>query len=121
MSFATQIPAAKAGRVHIPRLPRSRRLRDEEFFVASDILDAGNDHRRAEILLRTPDAVLLEKTEALNAACRQAGFKMGLLFISIRIAALSANRLPDGQLPEHHRATLALWTDGFAALAKGGQ
>lgn len=121
MNVALQIPEDRAGRVQLPRLPRLRRRRDEEFFVATEIIDAGTEARRALILLRLPDAVLLEKTKALTGACRQAGFKMGLLFISIRIAALSANRLPDGQLPDHHRATLALWANGMSAIAQGGE
>lgn len=119
MNVALRIPEAKAGRV-LPRLPRLRRRRDEEFFVAAEIIDADTDARRAQILLRLPDAVLLEKTEALTGACRQAGFKMGLLFIGIRIAALCAARLPDGELPDHQRATLNLWTNGLTALANGG-
>jgi len=71
------------------------------------------------VLLRLPDALLLQKSEALISACQKAGFKMGLLFIHMRIASLSAIRLPNGQLPDHHRATLDLWTNGLTALAEG--
>lgn len=116
-----QIPEAMAGRVQLPRTPRMRRHRDEEFFVATEIIDARSDARRAQILLRLPDAVLLERVDAITAACRQAGFKMGLLFIGIRITALSAVRMPDGQLPDHHAATMALWANGMSAIAGGAE
>lgn len=117
MNARVQIPEAVAGRLGLPRLPR--RQRDEEFFVAAELIDAATDARRAQILLRLPDAVLLDKTDALNGACRQVGFKMGLLFIGVRISTLCANRLPNGELPDQHRATLDLWRNGLQALADG--
>jgi hypothetical protein len=107
--------------VSVVTLPRLRRHHDEGFFVATEILEASSHARRAQILLRLPDALLLEKEAAVVEACQLSGFKMGLLFIGIRITALSAVRLPDGQLPEHTRATLALWHNGMTALAAGGQ
>lgn len=115
-----QIPTEAAGRIRLPKLPRLRRTRDELFYVAAEILEASSDNRRAEILLRLPDAVLLEKMDAITHACRQAGFKIGMLFIGQRVAALSATRGRDGELPQHHVETLQLWRNGLAAMATKG-
>lgn len=85
--------------------------------AAVQVFEARDHARRAEIVLRMPDAVLLADGEAIASACNSTGFKAGADFVGFRLLALHAPRQPDGELPEAHRRCLALWRNGFTALA----
>lgn len=87
------------------------------FPIARDIVSASSHARRAEILLRLPDAVVLSHGDVLAAACREAEFIMGVHFLTQRSAVLFANRGLDGQLPEHCTRTLTIWHRGMASIA----
>ena len=58
--------------------------------------DAADDHARAAVLLCVPDSVLLKYRDVFEAACRRAGFNLGLSYIDVRRAAFCAVRGPDG-------------------------
>ena len=59
--------------------------------------DAADDHARAAVLLCVPDSVLLKYRDVFEAACRRAGFNLGLSYIDVRRAAFCAVRGPDGR------------------------
>lgn len=78
-----------------PLMPLARRL-----------LSAGSNRDRAGMLLRVPDAVVLEQADALAEACRQAGFHPGADFITLRGVELHRVRDIHGMLPEAGAAVL---------------
>lgn len=111
-----QIPERHSARV----APRPAPVDLEGLPIAAAQIFAARSHaRRAEIVLRMPDAVLLADGEMIASACRSVGFKPGAEFVGYRLLALHAPRRPDGALPEAHRQCLALWCNGLAALAGG--
>lgn len=87
--------------------------------AAVQVFEARDHARRAELLLRMPDAVLLADGEAIASACRSVGFGPGAQFVEYRLLALHAVRQPNGELPQAHRACLSIWHRGLAALAGG--
>lgn len=80
--------------------------------------DAADDQARALVLLTVPDSVLMKYRDVFDAACRRAGFDLGLSFIEIRRAAFCAVRGPDGR---HVNPLFAEVTAEFAAYAAVGK
>ena len=74
--------------------------------------DAETDAARARILLIVPDAVLRRYREVFEAACKRAGFDLGVAFIEIRRAEWHAVRGADG------RHSNPLFADVRAAVAE---
>lgn len=111
-----QIPRRHAARI----LPKPEPI-DVELLpiVPAQIVTARSNARRAEIVLRLPDAVLLADGEAIASACRTVGFGPGAQFVEYRLLSLHAPRQPNGDLPEAHRKCLGIWRNGLAALAGG--
>lgn len=108
----SQIPLRRAGRVaHVLPRPDIENLPP----LAAAIAVASSNRRRAEIVLRAPDAVLLAHGEAMAGACRQTGFDAGAQFIAYRLEALHATRRADGALPAGIGELLALWRNGLVA------
>lgn len=86
-------------------------MADSMIPVLRIFIDAYGDRARARILLVVPDAVLLKYRSQFEAACRRAGFQIGIDFIACRRAAFHATRRADGVLAhepfETMRAALA--------------
>lgn len=112
------VAARKPRRTSNPvRRPTKARQLDHLFPVAREVIEASSDARRAAILLRLPDAVVVTHGEVVAAACREIQFDAGVHFLGHRLAVLHATRLPSGALPDHCTATLEIWRSGMAALA----
>jgi len=71
----------------------------DEFHVAGLIRTAASAEERARILLRVPDAIMLQMADELQRACDETQFALGRAFVDVRVATLSAMRQPDGELP----------------------
>lgn len=109
-----QIPRRHAARV----VPKPAPVDLEGLPIASaQVFEACDHARRAELLLRMPDAVLLADGELIASACRSVGFGPGAQFVEYRLLALHAVRQPNGELPQAHRDCLAIWHRGLTALA----
>lgn len=72
----------------------------------------------AGMLLRLPDALVLEHQIEILRACREQRFSAGAQFVDIRVAALCALRDRVGRLPDREAGTLEQWRAAFAALAQ---
>lgn len=83
------------------------RPEDEAHFpVVGQLLAAGSDAERAEILLKLSDAVLLAYPMPIAEACAAKGFLDGQLFAALRAALLCHTRDAHGLLPERSVAEL---------------
>lgn len=101
-----------------PALPSFRLEFDALFPVARQLREASSHARRAQMLLRLPDALVLEKFDDLVEAARESGFAPGLTYLQLRFAALHAVRRPDGSLPEGPTRALAIWSNGLHAMGE---
>lgn len=102
-----RVPARKPVEVDLDGMPP----------LAASIVRASSHARRADIVLRLPDAVLLVHAEALMEACRVVGFEVGASFLAHRLLSLHSPRRADGRLLEGHESSLAIWRNGLAAVA----
>lgn len=71
--------------------------------IIREMHDAETDAKRATVLLQVSDQVLAKYREVFEAACRRAGFELGVEFITVRRACWHAKREADGRLPAHLR------------------
>lgn len=95
--------------------------------IVAQLLAAGSDAERAQILLRLPDALVFEQRMQLSRACLAVGFRRGALYIAARISAFVAVRGKNGTLPGHLetiqnevRAELAALACGTASASGSG-
>ncbi|MBI1620137.1 hypothetical protein [Aquamicrobium zhengzhouense] len=65
--------------------------------IIEQMYQAEDDRARARILLQCPDIILLKYRELFEAACRRAGFDLGLEFIELRRVGWHEVRGPDGR------------------------
>lgn len=79
--------------------------------------DAADDRVRARLLLEVPDTILMRHREVFEAACRRAGFDLGLQFIDMRRAGWHAVRGSDGL---HKNDLFDEVRSAFARYAAGG-
>lgn len=92
---------------------------DPLFPVAEMIADAPDHARRAVLVLRTPDAVLVGHGAAIQDACLAAGFSVGAQYVVVRSALLNAMRTEKGELPPEYVRQAEFWRRGLAAIAGG--
>lgn len=115
VSIPRTVPAARSAKPAPAPIKPARLAR--MFPIAREIVEASGPARRAAILLRVPDAIVLSHGDVLAAACRSCGFAMGVMFLDQRSAVLHARRGPDGRVPRHFLDTLEIWLGGMAELA----
>ncbi|QXN68020.1 hypothetical protein [Microcystis phage Mwe-Yong1] len=102
-----------------PRLPVPLIDASSAMPVADQIRGASSHRRRAEILLRLPDALLAGHATELEEACREAGFgELGRNFIQQRLVALHATRRPDGRQSQNVLTMMDIWCDGLLAAVE---
>ena len=87
-----------------------------ELHVAELIRTAASAEERARILLRVPDALLLQKTADILCACFDVQFLLGLQFVEARVAAMCAMRGPGGKLPEGPAAQVEFYRGLMSGL-----
>jgi hypothetical protein len=100
-----------------PALARPKPIDDDLFWIARELLRTETDAERAAILLRVPDLVLWQKSQVLMEACEACGFNDGVRYITVRAAAASATRSPNGELPAATADQLEFWRRGLVAIA----
>lgn len=111
-----QIPAAKAAAfAPVPQ----RELPDERFHIVEQIVTAPCHERRAALVLRVPDGILLQKGVELKEACIEADFSIGATYLDLRIAALCLYRDADGKMPAGPLQQLEVWRRGLVAFSQG--
>lgn len=93
---------------------------DPLFPVAAMIRDAEGHPRRAALLLRTPDAVMVGHGSAIQDACMAAGFHTGAFYVVVRSSLLNAMRNAAGELPREYAQQAELWRRGMVAIAEAG-
>ncbi len=95
-------------------------MTDSMLPILRGLLDAADDRARAAVLLQMPDSVMVKFRPVVDAACRRAGFDLGLAYVDTRWAEFVAVRAPDGRklnpLFEQVRADFAAFA-GTAAAA----
>lgn len=91
-------------------------MNEANFVVVDEITEARDDARRAAILLRLSDAVLIEKAGVIFDACREAGFADGANYVAVRLAVQSAGRSPTGEVPAPLIDQAEYWRRGLLAV-----
>lgn len=114
-----QVPRAHAARFEPVRVPALSREAGGLIFFVTQIEEAPDHARRAAILLRIPDALILSEAVQLAEACGRRGFALGAQFVTQRVVALHAVRDREGQLPAHVTRTQEIWRQGLVAVAGG--
>lgn len=87
--------------------------------LIEDLEQAIGNRKRAEILLRCPDAIMLSHGHQMGAECRRHDFEAGWEFCMVRHAALSAMHDVAGLLPGPVAAELELWRIALSRFAAG--
>jgi hypothetical protein len=87
------------------------------FPLARQIVDAGSDAQRAQLILTLSDHILLSHFDALKEACDETGFAAGAGYIVQRYVSLLATRSPEGLLPRDHVDLVENWRRGLGAIA----
>lgn len=101
-------------------MPESSRADDPLFPIASMIRDAEGHARRASLLLRAPDAVMVGHGAAIQDACTAAGFITGAAYVLVRSSLLNAMRDEAGNMPAYYAQQAEFWRRGMVAIAGGG-
>lgn len=117
VTISRTIPAVAAAPTRAAAKPVKLGRLGRMFPIAREIAEATSHARRAAILLRLPDAIVLSHGDALATACRSCDFAMGVMFLTQRSAVLHVRRGADGKVPEHFTQTLEIWLRGMTALA----
>lgn len=69
------------------------------FPPAEQIIGMKTDAERAALILRLPDAIIHDRLGELCEASVEAGFTLGLAYLTVRAVSFSAVRRLDGSLP----------------------
>lgn len=102
-------------------LPIARGVRPGQehlFPLAAHLLNAEDDRARCAQLVRLPDCTVLSHGGVMAQACMEAGFGIGADYLQVRMAALTARRDGNGDLPAATTAQLRFWTEFMAGQAR---
>lgn len=89
------------------------------FPILDQIAEAGSPAAVAALLLRVPDAIVLDYQEALTGACKAIKCGDGVGFIASRVATLHAVRDAHGLLPWAIAQQDDYWRQQLSRLAAG--
>lgn len=90
------------------------------FKLVEDLQQAVGNRARALILLKCPDAIMVDYGHQLALECKRHTFQAGWEFCQVRMSLMHAVRDEHGLLPGPAAAELEQWRMAFSHYAAGG-